>query len=421
MAHLNRQLFRKAERYLVGGVDSPVRSFCYAGVEALLIKKGRGSVVWDYDSKKYIDYVLSWGSLILGHAHPLLLQDLKRAVDSGLGFGVTHASEIELAQRIQRAVPFIEKIRFVNSGTEAVMGAVRVARGHTGRDKVLKFKNAYHGHADYLLTRGGSGLATLNIASSSGVPKDFLRQTVVAPYGDREFIERLFERDGSRIAAVLVEPVGGNDGVVVPDRDFLKELRRLTRKYGALLIFDEVITGFRFNFGAFARELAITPDLICLGKIIGGGLPIGAYGGPEKIMTNLTPEGRVYQASTFSGNPIVMQAGISTLKELERRKNDYARLRDTTQYLASMLKGEARRRGIELDVTVFGAMFSLKFANKENFRAFYRRMLKRGVFLAPSEFEVNFLSFAHTQENVDKTIHAAKNAFTDLKRRENEQ
>ena len=415
MAHLNRQLFKKAERYLVGGVDSPVRSFCYAGVEALLIKKGRGSVVWDYDSKKYIDYVLSWGSLILGHAHPLLLQDLKRAVDSGLGFGVTHASEIELAQRIQRAVPFIEKIRFVNSGTEAVMGAVRVARGHTGRDKVLKFKNAYHGHADYLLTRGGSGLATLNIASSSGVPKDFLRQTVVAPYGDREFIRRLFERDGSRIAAVLVEPVGGNDGVVVPDRDFLKELRRLTRKYGALLIFDEVITGFRFNFGAFARELAITPDLICLGKIIGGGLPIGAYGGPEKIMTNLTPEGRVYQASTFSGNPIVMQAGISTLKELERRKNDYARLRDTTQYLASMLKGEARHRGIELDVTVFGAMFSLKFATKENFRAFYRRMLKRGVFLAPSEFEVNFLSFAHTQENVDKTIHAAKNAFSDLK------
>ena len=415
MAHLNRQLFKKAERYLVGGVDSPVRSFCYAGVEPLLIKKGRGSVVWDYDGKKYIDYVLSWGSLILGHAHPLLLRDLKRAVDSGLGFGVTHASEIELAQRIQKVIPYIEKIRFVNSGTEAVMGAVRVARGHTGRDKVVKFKNAYHGHADYLLACGGSGLATLNIASSSGVPKDFLRQTVVAPYGDREFIERLFERDGSRIAAVLVEPVGGNDGVVVPDRDFLKELRRLTRKYGALLIFDEVITGFRFNFGAFARELAITPDLICLGKIIGGGLPIGAYGGPQKIMSNLAPEGRVYQASTFSGNPVVMQAGISTLRELEKRKNDYARLRDTTQYLASMLKGEARRRGIELDVTVFGAMFSLKFANKENFRAFYRRMLKRGVFLAPSEFEVNFLSFAHTQENVDKTIHAAKNAFSDLK------
>ncbi len=414
MVTLNHRLFEKAKRRLVGGVNSPVRSFNYVGGEPVLIKRGRGSKVYDYDGKAYIDYVLSWGSLILGHAYPSVIKDIKKTAEAGLGFGTTNKLEIELAEMIHGVIPFIEKIRFVNSGTEAVMGAVRLARGYTKKDMILKFEHAYHGHADYLLAKGGSGLATLKIPSSAGVPKDFVKHTLVIPFGDFSLMEKAFQKYGSRIAAVLVEPVGANYGVILPNRDFLAKLRHLTRKFGSLLIFDEIITGFRFHFGSASELFAITPDLICLGKIIGGGLPIGAYGGREKIMNHLAPLGKVYQASTFSGNPIVMQAGLSTLKALNNPKKDYEKLKDLTKYLALSLGEEARRRPIDLKVVYFATMFSLKFKEKGVFKEFYHRLLKEGVYLAPSEFEANFLSFAHTPRDVDKTVAVAKRVLNVL-------
>lgn len=405
------KIFKDAGRYLVGGVDSPVRSFEYAGGRALTIKKGKGARVYDYDGNAYIDYVLSWGANILGHAHPSVIRDLKAAVSSGLSFGATSKPEAELAKIIIAAIPFIEKIRFVNSGTEAVMGAVRLARGYTKRDKILKFENSYHGHADYLLVKSGSGLATLGIPSSSGVPKDFVKHTLIAPMGNARRLDEIFNKYGDEIAAVIVEPVGGNYGVIPPDIDFLKRLRYLTKQSGSILIFDEVITGFRFGFGSEARRLGITPDLICLGKIIGGGLPIGAYGGSEKIMDRLAPKGDVYQASTFSGNPIVMRSGIATLEILKKNKNHYERLKELTGYLASGLEAAARRKGTYLKVSHYGNMFSLRFRDRKRFAKFYKGALEKGIFFAPSEFEANFVSFAHTKKDIDKTIEGAGHAF----------
>ncbi len=409
--HNNHILFKKAESVLVGGVDSPVRSFRYVGLEPILVKSGKGSKVYDYDANVYIDYVLSWGSLILGHAHSEVIKAVKKAVDSGLSFGTTNAGEIELAKTIINAVPSIEKIRFVNSGTEAVMSVVRLARGYTKRGKILKFENSYHGHADYLLARAGSGLATLNIPLSAGVPKDFIKHTLIAPPGDLDFIKRLFQKYGNKIAAVVTEPVGGNHGVVLPDVDLLKELRRITKEYGALLIFDEVITGFRFGHGTAGERFGVTPDLVTLGKIIGGGLPIGAYGGSNEIMKHLAPEGKVYQASTFSGNPVVMQAGIATLKALSKPKNDYQRIEELTKNLSLGIKEEAGQLNIGLDISYFGSMFSIKFRNKGQFKKFYRQLLDQGVYFAPSEYEANFLSFAHTKSDIDKTLDAARAAF----------
>ena len=406
----NHILFKKAESLLVGGVDSPVRSFKYVGLEPILIKKGLGSKVYDYDANVYIDYVLSWGALILGHTHPEVIKAVKKAADAGLNFGTTNAGEIELANVITNAAPSIEKIRFVNSGTEAVMSVLRLARGVTKREKILKFENSYHGSADYLLARAGSGLATLNIPISAGVPKDFTKHTLIAPFGDLDFIKRLFQKYGNKIAAVIAEPVGGNHGVVLPDISFLKELRRMTEKYGALLIFDEVITGFRFGYGTAGERFGVRPDLVTLGKIIGGGLPIGAYGGSNEIMKHLAPEGQVYQASTFSGNPVVMQAGIATLKALSKLKNDYQRIEELTKNLSLGIKEEAGQLNIGLDISYFGSMFSIKFRNKGQFKKFYRQLLDQGVYFAPSEFEANFLSFAHTKNDVDKTLNAARAA-----------
>ncbi|MDD2752635.1 MAG: glutamate-1-semialdehyde 2,1-aminomutase, partial [Candidatus Omnitrophica bacterium] len=283
------RLFLEAKKYFPGGVNSPVRSFNYVGGKPLLIKKADNSKVYDYDGHKYIDYVLSWGALILGHRHPQVINDLEQALKDGLSFGTTNIKEIQLAQAIQKAIPFIENMRFVNSGTEAIMGAVRLARGVTKREKIIKFEHSYHGHADYLLAKSGSGLATLNIASSAGVPEDFIKQTIIAPFGNYEFIEDVFRKEGKNIAAVLVEPVGANYGIILPDADFLRKLAVITKQYGTLLIFDEVITGFRFHYGSFAQSANIVPDLICLGKIIGGGLPIGAYGGKKRLMQQLAP------------------------------------------------------------------------------------------------------------------------------------
>jgi len=407
----NKKLFFKAKRYLVGGVDSPVRAFNYVGGSPLLINKGKGCKVYDYNNKEYIDYVLSWGSLILGHAYPEVINAINKESSKGLSFGTTHKAEIELAQGINKAIPLAQKIRFVNSGTEAVMGAIRLARGYTKRDKIVKFSHSYHGHADYLLASGGSGLATLNIAQSKGVPKDFIKETIVIPYADKKYLGKVFKKYGEKIAAVIFEPIGANYGVTLPDINFLKYLRKLTRKYGALLIADEVITGFRFNFGSLSSEFDITPDLICLGKIIGGGLPIGAYAGPNKIMNNLAPLGKVYQASTFSGNPIVMQAGLETLNALNNLKNSYNRLEVLARKLSIGLEREAESCGVKLKVSYYKNMFSFKFQKKINFVKFYREMLIKGIYFAPSEFEANFLSFAHREKDINETLIKAKEIF----------
>jgi len=411
MSENNKELFRKAKHYLVGGVSSPVRAFNYVGGSPLLIKKGKGAKIYDYNNKKYIDYVLSWGSAILGHSHPGVRVSLKKTIGLGLSFGTTSGLEIELAKTIKDAIPFIERIRFVNSGTEAVMGAVRLARGYTGRDTIIKFAHSYHGHADYLLSKAGSGLATLNIPQSQGVPLDFIKHTIVAPYGDEKYLDSIFKKYGKQIAAVLFEPVGANFGVVSADTHFLKYLRQITKKYGALLIADEVVTGFRFHFGALSSKFGITPDLICLGKIIGGGLPVGAYAGPSKIMNHLAPLGDVYQASTFSGNPVVMQAGLSTLKELKKSREDYNRIENLAGHLRYILEKEAGALKIPLKVNGFGSMFSLKFKEKEDFKKFYKELLRQGVYFAPSEYEANFLSFAHTKDDIAETAKAIKSAL----------
>lgn len=414
----NHNIFQAARRILVGGVDSPVRAFTYTGGNPILIRDGQGSIVYDYDGKRYIDYVLSYGVHILGHAHPKIITEVKKTIDSGLGFGTTHSLEVQLAERIKKAMPLLSKIRFVTSGTEAVMGAVRLARGATGRNKIIKFEHAYHGHADYLLAKAGSGLATLGLLISKGVPKDFIRHTLIAPYGDRKSLEDIFRKHGSDIAAVIVEPVGGNHGVVVPDITFLKELRAITSRFGALLIFDEVITGFRFHFGAAADYFGIKPDLLCLGKIIGGGLPIGAYGGAAKIMKHLAPLGGVYQASTFSGNPVVMSAGLATLRTLESLKEDYGRIHRLTAQLANALKEKAQLYNINVEIKYFGPLFSLHFKRKKHFQVFYKLLLKKGVFLAPSEYESNFVSFAHTEDDVERTVAATQAAFRYIARKE---
>ena len=408
---VNSKLFDEAQKYLVGGVDSPVRAFNYVGRDPLIIKKGRGSKVYDHDGNKYIDYVLSWGSLILGHTLPGVVNAVKDAACNGMSFGATNIKEVELAKLICKAIPFAEKIRFVNSGTEAVMGAVRLARGYTERDKIIKFENAYHGHADYLLAKSGSGLATLGIPSSAGVPKDFTKHTIIVPLNDIKVVERVFKKHGREIAAVLVEPVGGNYGVLPPDIDFLKRLRRLTTKYKALLIFDEVITGFRFGFGSVAQRLCIIPDLIVLGKIIGGGLPIGAYGGSVKIMKHLAPSGNVYQASTFAGNPVVAASGLATLTALKEQEDNYKTLENITKQLVFNIWRMAGKYKVALIIDSYGSMFSLKFAKKNEFKLFYKTMLKKGVYLAPSEFEANFLSFAHTKKDIEDTLKAADAAF----------
>ena len=413
----NHKVFQAAKRVLVGGVNSPVRAFTNVGGDPIPIKSGRGPRIYDYDGGEYIDYVLSYGALILGHAHPHLTKGIKDVVSSGVAFGATNSLEVELAERIRTAIPGIKKIRFVNSGTEAVMGAVRLARGVTKKNKIVKFKGSYHGHADYLLAKSGSGLATMGLPASSGVPADFTRHTLIAQYGDESGINDIFEIFGSDIAAVIVEPVGGNNGVVPPDTAFLKYLRSVTRKYKALLIFDEVITGFRFHYGSAAAYFGVRPDIICLGKIIGGGLPIGAYGGSEKIMNKLAPLGKVYQASTFAGNPLVMKAGLITLKLLESHRKDYKRLNNITSRLAEVLRAKAQVYGVDMSVRHFGTMFSVHFRRKGQFKAFYRALLKRGVYFAPSEYESNFVSFAHSEGDIKKTIKAVEEAFRTIIRK----
>ena len=413
----SEQLFRRAQEIIPGGVNSPVRAFRSVGGNPLFIARGQGAYIFDADGDEYIDYVGSWGPLLLGHRHPEILGALERALAIGTSFGAPTAQEVELAEAICDAVPSVEMVRLVNSGTEATMSAIRVARGFTGRDLIVKFEGCYHGHVDSLLVKAGSGIATLGIADTQGVPKAFCDTTIALPFNDSAPVEQAFQAHGSRIAAVIVEPVVGNMGCVPPLPGFLENLRDITKRHGALLIFDEVMTGFRVAFGGAQQRYRIRPDLTTLGKVIGGGLPVGAYGGRKDIMSMVAPAGPVYQAGTLSGNPLAVAAGLAMLRHLKAHPEVYDQL-------------EARAAGLcaaaPAGVTVnrVGSMFtfffteqpvtdyeSAKSSDTERFGCFFRAMLERGIYLAPSQFEAAFVSAAHTEEDVRRTAAAARQAF----------
>jgi glutamate-1-semialdehyde 2,1-aminomutase len=408
----SRGLFREAQRYLPGGVDSPVRAFKAVGGTPPFIVRGQGSKIYDADGNEYIDYVCSWGPLILGHAHPQVVDALKEATECGASFGAPTELEITLAKLICSAIPSIEMIRFVNSGTEATMSALRLARAFTGRDKIIKFAGNYHGHADGLLVKSGSGLATFGLPNSPGVPTSYAHSTLVAPYNNAKAVAQLFKRYPNDIAAVIVEPVAANMGVVLPQPGFLESLRGLTSQFGALLIFDEVITGFRVAYGGAQNLFKITPDLTCLGKIIGGGLPVGAYGGKREIMVMMAPSGPVYQAGTLSGNPLAMTAGIETLKILSQPEV-YERLDDAASRLEEGIVKAALSPKLKLTVSRFASLLTIFFsgnpaldyesvshAETALFGRFFRQLLSEGVYWPPSQFEAAFVSLAHSTDDI---------------------
>ena len=413
----SEELFRRAQEIIPGGVNSPVRAFRSVGGNPPFIARGEGSHLFDVDGNEYIDYVGSWGPLLLGHRHPEILAALERALAIGTSFGAPTAQEVDLAEAIRDAVPSIEMVRLVNSGTEATMSAIRVARGFTGRDLIVKFEGCYHGHVDSLLVKAGSGLATLGIADTQGVPKAFCDTTLALPFNSVEALEEAFRAHGDRIAAVIVEPVVGNMGCVPPVAGYLEAMREITARHGALLIFDEVMTGFRVAFGGAQQRFGIQPDLTTLGKVIGGGLPVGAYGGRKDIMSKIAPSGPVYQAGTLSGNPLAVAAGLAMLRHLKANPKIYDRLeRMSAKLCASAPAG--------ITVNRVGAMFtffftdcpvtdweSAKRSDTARFGRFFRAMLERGVYLAPSQFEAAFLSAAHADEDIDRTIAAAGEAF----------
>ncbi|HXG35396.1 MAG TPA: glutamate-1-semialdehyde 2,1-aminomutase [Dehalococcoidia bacterium] len=416
--------FAAAQSYLVGGVSSPVRAFRAVGGQPLVIQRGEGARIYDVDGNQYIDYVAAFGPLILGHANPQVLAAVQAAAVKGTAYGATTELEIELARLVCEAFPSIDLLRFVNSGTEATMSALRLARAFTGRSKVLKFEGCYHGHADGLLVRAGSGVATLSLPDSAGVPEAYSSETLVAPYNDLAAAQAIFEKWGEEIAAVILEPVAGNMGVVPPAPGYLEGLRRLTRDFGALLVFDEVITGFRLRYGGVQEQFGVTADLTCLGKIIGGGLPVGAYGGRREIMELLAPLGPVYQAGTLSGNPLAMAAGVATLNRL-RQPGVYEQLDELGALLAAGLRqtiAAATRPGT---INQVGSLITLFFsegnvsdyttakkADISRYAAFFRSMLGRGIFLPPSQFESWFISLAHSRRDIEKTVKAAGEALT---------
>ena len=409
-----------------GGVSSPVRAFQAVGGDPVVIAYGSGPHIFDADGRRYIDYVCAYGPLILGHAPPRVARVVAAAAQRGTAYGATSELEIELAGLIAEAVPSMELVRFVNSGTEATMSALRLARAATGRDAIVKFEGGYHGHADGLLVRAGSGATTLSLPDSSGVPKAYAAETLLAPYNDIEAVKALFEAEGERIAAVIVEPIAANMGVVPPAPGFLEGLREVTTKYGALLIFDEVITGFRLHYGAVQTLLNVTPDITCLGKIIGGGLPVAAYGGRRDIMEQVAPLGPVYQAGTLSGNPLAMAAGIVTLEQL-RPEVVYQRLEITAVYLEDTLRRAAQAAEVPVRLNRAGSIMTLFFTNedvtdyatalkadRDRYAAYFRGMLNRGVFLAPSQFEAMFVSTTHGDDEVVATGEAAEATLRDL-------
>jgi len=419
----SKKLFEAAQRLIPGGVNSPVRAFKSVGAQPHFIARAKGARLYDADGNAFVDYVMSWGPMILGHAPASVVKAIAHAASRGTSYGAPTALEVSLAEMIIEAVPSMERVRLVSSGTEAVMSAIRLARAYTGRDTILKFEGCYHGHADSLLVKAGSGAATLGIPDSPGVPADLARHTLTAPYNDVTAVERLLEAHRGNLACVIVEPVAGNMGVVPPRSEFLGRLRELTSHYGIVLIFDEVITGFRVAYGGAQSRYGVMPDLTCLGKIIGGGLPVGAYGGLHKIMKLVAPEGPVYQAGTLSGNPLVVTAGIETLKRL-KKPGVYRQLEEQARKLSEGLSREAREAGVAMTLNRVGSMMTLFFtagpvtdyasAKKSDTQAyarFFRAMLNQGVYLAPSQFEAAFLSTAHTAADLTKTVKAARAAF----------
>jgi glutamate-1-semialdehyde 2,1-aminomutase len=428
MGEKSKELFAKARNLIPGGVNSPVRAGKAVGLDPPFIHRAEGCFLWDVDGKRYIDYVCSWGPMILGHAHPDVVQALEERVPKGTSYGAPTALEVEMAGAIVDMIPSIEMVRMVNSGTEATMSAIRLARGFTGREKIVKFEGCYHGHADSLLVSAGSGVATFGIPGCPGVPADLAGHTLSLPFNDLEAFEKTMNRWGPEIAAVIVEPVPGNMGVIVPDHAFLHGLREMTEKDGILLIFDEVISGFRVSPGGAQGLYGIMPDLTCLGKIIGGGLPVGAYGGKRSVMARMAPEGEIYQAGTLSGNPLAMAAGLATLRALQK-EGVYQQLEEKSQKLFSGLQEVAKQAGFDVVVNRVGSMGSLFFASESIgdfasvkrsdaglFADFYAGMLEQGIYLAPSAFETWFVSTAHDEQSIEKTIDCGAKVFTSMGR-----
>jgi len=420
----SRKLQLRAERVLPGGVNSPVRAFKAVGGDPPFIVKGSGAHVWDADGNQHLDYLGSWGPLILGHAHPEVVAAIEETARRGSSFGASTPAEVELAEAVLEAFPAMEKVRFVSSGTEAVMSAIRLARAATGRKYIVKFEGCYHGHADSLLVKAGSGVATLGIPGSAGVPEEFAQLTLALPFNDTKAVEKAFREFRSEIACVIVEPVVGNMGCVPPAPDYLDALRYLTSREGALLIFDEVITGFRLAYGGAQELYGTRPDLTTLGKIIGGGLPVGAYGGPAEIMDQVAPLGPVYQAGTLSGNPLAMAAGLATLKHLREHREIYGQLERRAASLVEMVLSAAKDAGVAVTANRVGSLFTWFFtdapvtdwtsaakSNTEMFGKFHRAMLEAGIYLPPSQFECCFLSAAHSEEDVRETVEATRKAF----------
>ena len=426
MGKKSQDLFAKAKQYIPGGVNSPVRSFKSVGGVPPFIERGDGSKIYDIDGKEYIDYVSSWGPLILGHAHPEVISAIKEVSEKGTSFGAPTALEVEMAELICEAVPSIDLVRFVNSGTEATMSAIRLARGFTKRDKIIKFDGCYHGHGDNLLIQAGSGVATLGVPDSTGVPEDLIKNTISIPYNNIEIVKDVLRKQGKEIACIIVEPIAGNMGVIPPENGFLEELRKLTEDYGIVLIFDEVITGFRVSFGGAQKLYGVMPDLTCLGKIVGGGLPVGAYGGKKEIMKEIAPLGPVYQAGTLSGNPLAITAGLTTLKILSR-KDIYDKLEKNAKILCEGMKENAKKTGVPAYFTRIGSIFCMFFTGKkvidyesakksdtERFKKYFHSMLEQGINIAPSQFEAGFLSTAHSVLDIEKTLSANLSALQSL-------
>ncbi len=422
----NSELYERARKVMPGGVSSPVRAFKAVECEPIVVERALGSKVWDVEGNEYIDYINSWGPLILGHAHPKVVKAVQEQAQRGLSYGLTNQYEVYLAELVTDLVPSMESVRFVSSGTEAAMSAIRLARGYTGRKYVVKFDGCYHGHYDSLLVKGGSGVATFGMPGTAGVPEEVANLTIVLPFNNTKYVEEAFEKYGEDIACTIVEPIAGNMGVVIPDVEFLKSLSKTAKSYGSLLIFDEVITGFRVSLGGAQEIFGIVPDITCLGKVLGGGMPLGAYGGKREIMEMVSPSGPIYQAGTLSGNPLSMVAGMATLKELIEL-NPYENIDKLTSKLAYGISEVLKEKGVPHTINCIASMFTVFFSEEKvrdfesakrsdtkMFGRFFRALLKNNILIPPSQFEAWFLSAAHTQEDVENTIERISKAVRSL-------